>query len=80
VTASAEAANASTMKSIPILVPKSNSALLIVGISKGGRCSHTEGVYRAIGNEFVNLCLGLGWSLDGQILILTQLCRQTEET
>ena len=23
---------------------------------------------------------GLGWLLDGQILILTQLCRQTKET
>jgi len=51
----------------PILVPKSNSALLIVGISKGSRCSHTEGVDQAIGNECDNLCLGLGWSLDEQI-------------
>jgi len=68
VTASAEAANTSTMKSIgPILVPKSNSALLIVGVSKGDiRWNPARSVDQAIGNEFVNLCLGswmvVGWA------------------
>ena len=79
-TASAETANASTMKSIPILVVKSNSASLIIRISKRFRWAHTWnlrwGIDQAIGNESVIYVCSLEW-ITG---ILIQLGCQTEET
>ena len=79
-TASAETANASTMKSVPLLVAKSNSASLIVGISKRFRWARTWnlgwGVDQAIGNESVIYVCSLEWIAG----ILIQLGCQTEET